>query len=114
MTEACLPGPFAHLAPYVKDWALSNERDRFNKLHGTGIDGLRAFYAAMLPEMEAVLEFLNGYPLDKMPTEVQTLFKLAMTFAETAHPLDLGWKDVDFPSAYPWDKFQFRTVSLER
>jgi hypothetical protein len=34
-----------------------------------------------------------------------------MTFAETAHPIDLNWNDVDFPDAYPWDKFEFRTVS---
>ena len=36
---------------------------------------------------------------------------LSLAFAETAHPIDLGWSDVDFTDAYPWDRFEFRTVS---
>ena len=114
MSTSRLPERFAHLRPYVEGWALTNERDRYHELHTSSIDDLRGFYSAMLPEMDAVLEFLKGYPLDAMPPEVKTLFDLAMTFAETAHPLDLNWQDVDFPSAYPWDRVEFRTVSLER
>lgn len=108
-----LPDRFLHLEPYVADWALSNERARFLKLHATSFEDLRGFYEALLPEMDAILEYLKEFPLDDMPPEETTLFYLAMTFAETAHPLDLGWKNVDFPSAYPWHRFEFRTVSLE-
>ena len=68
----------------------------------------------MLPEMDAVMKFLAGHPVDDMPPDVQTLFHLAMTFAETAHPLGLGWKDVDFPSAFAWEKVEFRTLSVKR
>jgi len=114
MAELQLPAQFARLQPLVAQWALTNERDRFLKLHANSIEELRAFYSAMLPEMEAVMAYLALQPADDMPPEVQTLFHLAMTFAETAHPLDLGWKNTDFPSAYPWEKVEFRTVSVER
>jgi hypothetical protein len=111
MTERMLPPRFAELAPFVADWALSTERDRFLRLHTVTIDVLRPFYEAMLARMDEVLDYLNQYDMDSLPADARTLFDLAMTFAETAHPIDLKWSDVDFNDAYPWQKFEFRTVS---
>ena len=107
-----LPPQFSQLAPWVPEWALGSEEARFHKLHASSFQQLNAFYDAMLPQMEAIMEFLKTQPLEGMEPEALNLYRLAMTFAETAHPLDLGWKDVDFPSAYPWEKFEFRGVSL--
>ena len=67
----------------------------------------------MLPRMDAVMEFLKAQPVEGMAPDAQALFHLAMTFSETAHPLDLGWKDVDFPSAFAWDRLEFRSVSTQ-
>jgi hypothetical protein len=106
-----LPEAFADLAPFVDEWALGSEQQRFHKLHAVTIDQLRVFYDAMLPRLQAVLQHLNQYRIGELPEGERTLFDLAMTFAETAHPIDLKWKDVDFPDAYPWPKFEFRTVS---
>jgi len=108
-----LPARFAHLSPHVADWALPSEKARFIKLHTTSFEDLRVFYEAMLPEMDAILQHLKTFSLDALPAPERTLFHLAMTFAETAHPLDLGWKTVDFPAAYPWERFEFRSVSLQ-
>jgi hypothetical protein len=108
-----LPSGFSKLESFVPEWALANERDRYNKLHHSSLAQLKVFYDAMLPEMEAVMEFLKTQPLEGMQPEATNLYHLAMTFAETAHPLDLGWKDVDFPSAFPWERMEFRTVSTQ-
>ena len=106
-----LPSGFSSLESFVPEWALSNERDRYLKLHQSTLDQLKTFYDAMLPRMDEIMEFLKTQPLEGMAPEVENLYRLAMTFAETAHPLDLGWKDVDFPSAFPWERLEFRTVS---
>jgi hypothetical protein len=106
-----LPNGFAELEPFVSEWALANERDRYLKLHGCTLAQLKAFYDAMLPCMDAVMEFLKSQPPEGMAPAAENLYRLAMTFAETAHPLDLGWKDVDFPSAFAWDRLEFRSVS---
>lgn len=108
-----LPEAFADLSHLVQEWALPSERARFLKLHAVRIDELRAFYDTMLPRMQAVLDHLNAYQVAELPEDARTLYELAMTFAETAHPIDLGWKDVDFPDAYDWRKFEFRTVSAD-
>lgn len=106
-----LPPAFADLQHFVADWALPHEQARYHRLHTAGFEALRTFYAAMLPRMPAIMEHLDRHTVGELPEPERTLFELAMTFSETAHPLDLGWKDVDFPMAYPWHKFEFRTVS---
>jgi hypothetical protein len=112
MENRPLPEPFSELARFVPEWALTNERDRFHKLHSVTIEQLRPFYDAMLPRMKEILPYLNEYKLGALPDDARTLFDLAMTFSETAHPIDLKWTDVDFTDAYPWQKFEFRSVSL--
>jgi hypothetical protein len=108
---ASLPLKFGDLEVFVSDWALKSEVARFNKLHQVTLPQLRVFYDAMLPKIEEILLYLNQYKIQELPADAKILFYLAMTFAETAHPIDLNWADVDFPDAYPWDKFEFRTVS---
>lgn len=106
-----LPAQFSDLAEFVAAWALPTERERFHKLHTSTLEELRRFYDAMLPRMNEILAWLNQYKVSDMPEDARTLFDLSLAFAETAHPIDLGWSDVDFNNAYPWDKFQFGTVS---
>jgi hypothetical protein len=113
MSEKVLPEKFSKLTSWVAEWALPNEEARYLKLHAVTFEQLKAFYDAMLPEMEAIMVFLKTQPVEGMPSEAQNLYRLAMTFAETAHPLDLGWTDTDFPSAFPWERMGFRSVSTQ-
>ena len=106
-----LPEKFSKLSSWVAEWALASEEARYLKLHAVTFDQLKAFYDAMLPEMDAIMQFLKTQPVEGMQTGARNLYHLAMTFAETAHPLDLGWKDTDFPSAFPWERMGFRSVS---
>lgn len=110
-TPRPLPAPFADLQPWVAAWALPTERERYFLLHTTTLETLRSFYDAMLPRMDAILDYLNQYRLGELPEDARTLFDLSMCFAETAHPVDLKWGDVDFNLAYPWERLEFRSVS---
>lgn len=113
MSTSRLPDLFSDLEPLVEHWCLPTEQARYLKLHSVNIEDLRAFYQQMLPRMEAVLQYLNQFKVSDLPPAERCLFDLAMTFAETAHPIDLGWQDVDFNEAYPWQAFEFRTVSCQ-
>lgn len=106
-----LPEDFVDLEAFVAEWALDCEQARFHKLHTVSLENLRAFYDAMLPRLPAILGYLKRHKLGAMPADARTLFDLAMTFVETSHPIDLGWGDTDFPGAYRWQAFEFRSVS---
>jgi len=108
-----LPDGFSDLKLFVNEWALSSEEERFIKLHSVDLHHLGIFYHAMINRIDQILDYLDQYKLEELPEDARTLFYLAMTFSETAHPIDLKWPDVDFTDAYPWQAFQFRTVSTE-
>jgi hypothetical protein len=112
MSATLLPNGFSDLEPFVADWSLDNERDRYVKLHRTDIEDLRVFYNAILPRIDDILDRLNPVQLDAYSEQEQMLLNLAMTFSETAHPIDLKWKGVDFNTALPWETLEFRSVSL--
>ena len=111
MTEKILPEGFSKLSAWVAEWALPSEQARYLKLHAVTFEQLKAFYDAMLPEMDAIMGFLKTQPVEGMGPDAENLYRLAMTFAETAHPLDLGWRDTDFSSAFAWERMEFRSVS---
>jgi len=112
MNDIALPAKFAELSPFVADWALETEKERHDKLIATSIDDLKVFYDAMLPRMEEIILYLNGFPLDDMPPSEQLLMDLSMTFMESAHPIDLRWKTTDIEDKFPTDRFEFHPPSL--
>lgn len=84
MPQNHLPAGFADLEPYL-EWSLASEQLRSAKRQGSSIEALRAFYAAMMPRMEAVLEFLAGFaPQAVTDNGVRTLFLMTLSLAEIA------------------------------
>lgn len=104
---APLPPQYADLARFTPEWLLRTEQARYQKLLNTDIEDLRVFYDAMMPRLEEITLFLNRYPLDAMPAEVKNLFDLAMTFMESAHPIDLRWRTTDIEDKFPAERFRF-------
>jgi hypothetical protein len=100
-----LPPAFADLGGFADAWALPNEKARHDKLTASSIDELRAFYEAMLPRMDEIVLYLNRFPLDAMPADAAVLFDLAMTFMESAHPIDLHWRTTDIEDKFPAERF---------
>jgi hypothetical protein len=105
-----LPSEFSDLTPWVAEWALPHERDRNRKLLSVDVDELRDFYAAMLVRIPEAKRYLDQFPLNAMPPEATTLFYLAMTFMETAHPIDLNWKTTDIEDKFPIERFIIKSA----
>ena len=106
-----LPSEFTALQPFVAEWALSNERDRFVKLTQTSIETLREFYDVMVPRAEEIADYLNARDLNNLAEDERTLFHLLITFVETAHPIELKWKTTDIEDAFPAERFGFGDAS---
>ena len=106
-----LPPDFADLAPLVKEWALKTERDRYFKLLATSMDDLRGFYETMLPRADAIVAYLLRLKLNDLPPDARVLYDLMLTFVETAHPIDLKWKQTDIEGGGAPERLRFHGPS---
>ena len=88
MTEPLLPDGFDDLAPFV-DWALETERERTEKKVAATIDETRAFYDAMIPRFNEILDSLDGYFVETMPAGAPRLYLMSLSLVEVATLVEL-------------------------
>ena len=98
MTNQELPRKFVELQAYA-DWALPTELQRNAKRCASKMSDIQAFYEAIFPQMEAILEYLNGFPLDSMPLPEQRLLYMALSLAEVANAVEL-FKEPGVPEGF--------------
>jgi hypothetical protein len=99
-----LPEAFADLTPLLEQWRLPDQRARMRTLADVGMAELRAFHDAMLPRVDAIVEHLDRFDTGELPGPEQALFELALTFAEVAHPVDLGWRTTEVSDLFPLEQ----------
>lgn len=83
-----LPEPFVDLVPYLA-WVLSTDRERSIKRQSSTMNEINAFYHAMLPRMDEILTYLEQYPPDNVPADVQSLFFLTLSLAKIAPAVEM-------------------------
>jgi hypothetical protein len=88
MAEAVLPEKFEDLEPFVA-WSLPTERERNRKRLASSMAEIQAFYDAILPRGEAIIEYLNQFALEEMPMKEKRLFYLVLSLAEVANAVEL-------------------------
>ncbi len=84
MADRTLPGLFAHLQPLADSWSLPTERERHRRRLASTIVELDTVYNRLLPEIEAILTFLNQRALDALTDEESALLLLTLSLAEIA------------------------------
>ncbi len=89
MLEQALPQTFSDLQPFAAEWALPTEAERNKKRLGTSIDDLQLLYDALLPRMEAIVGYLNQFPLDGLPPNAEALLNLSLAFMEVSTAVEL-------------------------
>ena len=82
---------FSDLDAVVNEWGLESAAERLNKRMTSSVDELQAFYDAIGPRLEEIIEFLNGFPLTKIPDQYQKLSYMALAVLEVDDPLNY-WK----------------------
>jgi hypothetical protein len=109
-----LPAAFADLAPWVAAWSLGTEKARAERRVLTPMPVLRAFHAATLPRLEAVIEYLNTLPNDPQvlaPAD-RRLYALAQMVMEASAPIDLNWESADIEDVFPMSRMKFHPPSV--
>lgn len=84
MADRRLPAEFAHLQPWAEIWSLPTERERHLQRLASTIEDLDAAFAALTPDIERILTYLNERELGAMTAEENNLLMLALSLAEIA------------------------------
>ncbi|MDB6083615.1 MAG: Xaa-Pro dipeptidase [Gammaproteobacteria bacterium] len=88
MTKNLLPEGFTELETWVAIWALPTETERNRKHLASSMREVKAFYDAILPRLEDILDHLRaleagGRP-KSIPEESKNLFYLSLSLAEVS------------------------------
>ena len=115
MSGRVLPAQFADLQPFVAQWALATEKERYFRLLERSVEEVRPFFEAMLPRSAAIIEYLSRFPAaGTLPADAQLLYDLMLTFVETAHPIELKWNMTNIEDTVAPERLQFHGPSAAR
>ncbi|WP_034300462.1 hypothetical protein [Herbaspirillum sp. RV1423] len=82
-TPQQLPAQFAHLSPFI-GWSLATETERTRMRNTSAMSDIIAFKDAMLADVDAIVAYLNAFPLEAMPPREAALMHMLLSLAEVA------------------------------
>lgn len=100
-----LPKGFEDLSPYAGKWSLATHDERYVVRRQATPEELKAFYDAMLPRMEEILDLADKYPLGQMPEDVENLFFMALSIAEVSPHIELYGGNPLVPHSFEESRF---------
>ena len=76
MAGRMLPAEFSDLEPWVEEWCLDSEPERYAKRLSSTMAEIQSFYDAVKPRAEEAIQYLEKFPLDNLPEDAFRLLKL--------------------------------------
>lgn len=98
MSAAMLPAEFADLEPFVADWCLPTEPERYAKRLASSVDAMQAYYDAVTPRAEAALTYLDQFPLDDLPEDALNLLYMLYSMVMVSFPVEC-WHQQRIPDS---------------
>ncbi|NKB37713.1 MAG: hypothetical protein GKR93_11165 [Gammaproteobacteria bacterium] len=102
---AQLPDGFEDMESWVQEWAMSTQNLRWEKRLRSTAEELIAFYQAVQPRLEKILEHADQYEIGKLPEPSARLYSLALMVAEIAPNVELYNGAPDVPHSYEEMRF---------
>jgi hypothetical protein len=96
MAEPLLPPEFSDLEPWVADWCLDGEPERYAKRLASTMDEIQAFYDAVFPRAERAIQYLDELPLGDLPEDAFRLLKLLYSLIVMSFPVEI-WRQPSIP-----------------
>ncbi|WP_347557628.1 hypothetical protein [Robbsia sp. KACC 23696] len=102
-----VPPAFDALAPFVPMWALATETERSIQRHTAGMPQILAFRDAILPQVNDIVDWLNGFALSTLDAhpEAMTMMYLLLSLAEIAPAIEF-YNQPDVIDGYDARRFQ--------
>ena len=83
-----LPEGFDDLTRFA-DWALEPERARAEKSAAASMEEIRAFYDAVMPRLDEILDYLEGHFGGEMPAPAHRLYLMTLSLVDVAILVEL-------------------------
>lgn len=96
MAEPLLPPEFSDLEPFVADWCLESEPERYAKRLASSMAEIQAFYDAVFPRAEEAIRYLDKFPLSDLPEDAFRLLKLLYSLILMSFAVEI-WKQPYIP-----------------
>jgi len=93
-----IPEKFQHLRPYWEAWDLPDAKARLDKRLDSELADLKAFYKAVEPQLDELVEFLKDYRMDAMPANLRPLANMLFALTEIDNPVNKRWGGVELKS----------------
>jgi len=87
--DSLLPEGFADLEPFVAQWVLADEPHRMQKRWSSSMDDIVRFYEAMVPRVEAALDFLDSRNINALAPAETRLLHLTFSLVEIANSVEV-------------------------
>jgi hypothetical protein len=110
--DGSLPPEFSALECYIDQWALPTQSERESKRRRATAQERKEFYEAVTARLEAIIAWLDGFPLDALPAEARCLLHLILSLAEVAPTVELYRGSATVP--YSFNETRFIAVHGER
>ena len=101
MTTVEPPARLSGLRPFLDLWALPTEDERSRRRWASSPEEFQSFYDAVLPLLDDLLGYIDGYELGGMPELVLPYYWLALAFAEVAPHVEMYHGAVEVPNSFP-------------
>lgn len=95
-----LPEGFESLETWANEWAMSTQNTRWDKRLASTREELIAFYQAVQPHLEEILEHADKFEIGKLPEQSARLYALALMVAEIAPNVELYDGDPNVPHSF--------------
>jgi hypothetical protein len=100
MGQALLPSQFADLEHVAETWSLATQREREERRRNCTPAEMRALYEVLLWHMDAILDYLNQFPLAALPQDAQRLMYLTFSLAEVAPYVECYDSEAQVPNSF--------------
>jgi len=92
-----LPDRFAELAAH-SDWIFETWRERYEKRLASTMDEMQAFYDAIMPRIDEIIDYCDEFDIDDLPDDVRHLLQLVFALGEASFPVE-AWRQPRVPDS---------------
>ncbi len=100
-----LPEDFAALETWAPQWAMPTQNRRWEKRLASSREEIMAFYDAVLPHLDQILNHADQFPIGGLPEKSARLYDLALMLAEIAPNVELYNGQPNIPHSYDESRF---------